>query len=1015
MKNIETQKHKNDKTQKHVFDLKLESSPPQQSFRTAMQDEEAQAQAGAEALQKSKQGMVSGVAETVMKIANPLRYVPSLSSIASPAYYIAGAVGGIAKQLGYGYPLNQEARKPMVLDQFNYSHGQGLATSTQLSLAQEACVKPLALSLWNKDEMKPESLLTHRQLVSSFAIAPAAANTLVWSHLVHPLAVPEQYLGDDYRCCNIDHTMASHYCNLFQLWRGSMTYSLHIFASSFHSARIRISWLPNDMNPTRFAGDSLDLKYNLAGMIVDIRGNDIINFSIPFLMGEFYAKSNLNEVIYAGEVLRQSVDESSTVNTMIAYENSQAGRSVFNGTIFITIENEVTFPTTPVPLIQCLLFQGCGSDMQLKQPTTSAFSNVPGVTRLVTGTAPAISTLGSGENILWGEANRHSDLGDITPALFEATAQSGVEGEAMLTETTLAPQVEETTVFYDPVPVITTDESTTDPIVSTFNLQEIRDFCKRPMPIFRHNWASTDTPGKAYIIDPLSLFLRLPAIQRKFANYRFLRADVVVQVRINGTKFHYGAWGLSSVPMNATSFSDYWTESATRLTGFPGGIMTPDMEDTMEIRLPFIFNKPYFAINQIGWYVPTNPKQNDLPPSNGSDNAQNGNYVNNGTLWSYALTPLAGATVTTIASVPPVSLTYYAWLENLELEGFTDDVYTVSARTVEETVIRLPTAVTWQSGSSVRTSTAAEFLFMYPGFGNTRPTILTEEIEALAQGFGYQEEIEMKPIIPCTPQVVSDDITHGDNVSHLKQLISRPMPMSYANAVMDGFPPLNFYSYHAHHRNLLNERDLFRGNVTKDLRNCAYSQNIMMRQPTWAEALSPLYLGTRGSFRMIMPGTVQSSGGVLVALTSKNMWNVQLSQKLTDTGGVNPSPDKPSTATKAYFQDRSLGSAASFCIAGAATTFDVTIPWYSDSSFCYIPRVTPSDGANGFAVIPRPTLVPGVQPLTIANSNLNWMATSGGDDFQFVGLIPPRCSVFTFAMNPTTTLKVDFPDADSDN
>lgn len=1015
MENIKTKKHKNDKTQKYVFDLKLESSPPQQSFRTAMQDEEAQAQAGAEALQKSKQGVVSGVAETVMKIANPLRYVPSLSTIATPAYYIAGAVGGIAKQLGYGYPLNQEAIKPMTLSQFNYSHGQGLATSTQLSLAQESCVKPLSLSLWNKDEMKPESLLTHRQLVSAFSIAPAAANTLVWSHLVHPLAVPEQYISDDVKSLNVDHTMSSHFCNLFQLWRGSMIYSLHIFASSFHSARIRISWLPNDMNPTRFAGDSFDLKYNLPGMIVDIRGNDIINFSIPFLMGEFYAKSSLNEIMYAGEVLRQSCEAYTTLSAMQAYTESQAGRSVFNGTIFITIENEVTFPTTPVPLIQCLLFQGCGSDTQLKQPSTSSFSNLPGVARQATGTAPKANTSGSAQNLLYGEVCLHSDLGEFLPTL-EATAQSGVEGEAMLTETQLAPQVEETTVFYDPVPVIHTDESTTDPVAPMFSLQEIRDFCKRPMPIFRHNWSSTDTPGKAYIIDPLSLFLRLPAIQRKFANYRFLRADVVVQVRINGTKFHYGAWGLSSVPMNATSFSDYWTESATRLSGFPGGIMTPDMEDTMEIRLPFIFNKPYFAINQIGWYVPTNPKQGDLPPDNGSENTQNSNYVNNGTLWSYALTALAGATVTTLASVPPVSLTYYAWLENLELEGFTDDVYEVEARTVEETVIRLPTAVTWLSGTSVRTSTAAEYVFTYPGFGDARPTLVDEVVEAIAQGFGYQEEIDAKPIIPCSPQVMSDDITHGDSVSHLKQLLSRPVPMSYANAMWVQSGALNFYSYHGHVRNLLNERDLFRGNVTKDLRKCGYHPNILIRQPTWAEALSPLFLGTRGSFRMIMPGSVSSSGGILAALTSKNVWNVRMTTKISDTGGLNPNPDNLSTSTTSgYFQDRSLGSAATYCIAGAATTFDVTIPWYSDSSFCYIPRVTPSDGAIGYAVIPRPTLIPGIQPLSQASSMLTWMATSAGDDFQFVGLIPPRCSVFTLAMNGTTTLSVDFPNADSDN
>lgn len=952
--------------------------------------------------EKSERGLISGIAESVVSVADALRSVPMLGSVPATVSTVAGAVGGIARFLGFAKPL--DVSKPMFMQPvlYNASQGRGIAMSTNLAAAQEAKVHPLKSCLIGEDEMSFAPLLRRKQLICTFDMLDVEAGSIFFSHPVHPLAVPAGDAGLP-GAIGVLHTISSHVANLFQLWRGSMEYELYIFASSFHSARIRISWIPTDFDITRFNNVSDLTKYNVPGMVVDIRGNDRIRFSIPYMLSEYYARCSLNEICQLGETLRQTSNAKNLNQTRQTYGQSTLGNSVYNGSIVISIENELTFPASPIPAITFALFQSCGPDMQLKQPTTASFSNAY-LANPVSGESPIFSKLGTTAGNCYGECYGGVTPGwNPVPALIskseeEFTAQGRVEGEAENDDTIFATTVEKVTTFEEVGDVTVADEPCTISRNPIFPIQEVISFVRRPVPIFRHRWKPTDDAGAGFVIDPLSLLLRLPSVQKKIANYRYMRADVVVKVRINGTKFHYGAWAVSAVPMGAPSFSDSYVPDATWLSGFNGGMITPDSEETFEIRLPYIYNRPYFPINNIGVPCQVRSTEKSVPP-NTVDVPTDGShpfYVNNGMLYSYALTQLRGSTVTGSATVSPISIVYFAHLENVELEGFTDQEYTFTVPPSYSTTVSISQASAL-TGYGQKIDTAAQLALEYSEFWPSTPP--EESAELQAQGYTYSEDAEFPPIIPCTPAAVSDDVIHGDHFSSVKELIMRPtiIPLFTQSTNSNGY----FISYHHRHRSCINKRDFYRGantNVSK-LR----LPKLPWAPTSWLDAFAPLYLATRGSFRI---SVLANNAAYNATMTNRTMWCIAGAADFADTGFTSPVKGNVNAVTGN--PDMTVGSASSWganIATGSVTQpLDVTIPWYSNVSFAYIPKPIGTDslGINYYST-PSAQTVPGVTLLgTAQNIQACNILVSGGDDFQMIYVIPPQQTIWSPAYNATS-------------
>ena len=169
---------------------------------------------------------------------------------------------------------------------------------------------------------------------------------------------------------------------------------------------------------------------------------------------------------------------------------------------------------------------------------------------------------------------------------------------------------------------------------------------------------------------------------------------------------------------------------------------------------------------------------------------------------------------------------------------------------------------------------------------------------------------------------------------------------------------------------------------------------------SWLDAFAPLYLATRGSFRV---SVLANTGAYNAAMTNRTMWCVAGAADFADTGFT--SAVKGNTSAVTGSPDLTVGSASSWGASTATTTIsqplDVTVPWYSNVSFAYIPKPIGTDslGINYYST-PSAQTVPGVSLLgTAGNIQSCNILVSGGDDFQMLYVIPPQQTIWSPAYN----------------
>ena len=156
---------------------------------------------------------------------------------------------------------------------------------------------------------------------------------------------------------------------------------------------------------------------------------------------------------------------------------------------------------------------------------------------------------------------------------------------------------------------------------------------------------------------------------------------------------------------------------------------------------------------------------------------------------------------------------------------------------------------------------------------------------------------------------------------------------------------------------------------------------------------------------MVGIGRLLSRCGLLCLLLLVQ-WCDACAADFADTGFT--SAVKGNTSAVTGSPDLTVGSASSWGATTATTTIsqplDVTVPWYSNVSFAYIPKPIGSDslGINYYST-PSAQTVPGVSLLgTAGNIQSCNILVSGGDDFQMLYVIPPQQTVWSPAYNATS-------------
>jgi len=286
--------------------------------------------------QKSREGVVSGIAEKVASFASPWSSIPVIGPIATAIATGASALGGLAKSFGYSKPIDQKSN---VFIQHRFpvlAHGSGIETAQTLGTFPDNKVSPSQEYIGSSsDDMQISRIISTAGFIGSFFIdSTHIPNQEVFSVNVTPI----EHIFNPNTMMS-DHTLLSFTSAAFEYWRGSLNYRLQFVCSSFHSVRVRVAWYPAGASLTHDENEST----NLINCIVDSNTSTELKFNVPYL--------------------------SSLPWLTVPIGNDIALLASTNGRIVVTIVNTLTYYQEPIPPIEVNVWVSAGPDFQFAMPT----------------------------------------------------------------------------------------------------------------------------------------------------------------------------------------------------------------------------------------------------------------------------------------------------------------------------------------------------------------------------------------------------------------------------------------------------------------------------------------------------------------------------------------------------------------------------------------------------------------------------------------------------------------------
>jgi len=237
-----------------------------------------------EAQDKSEAGVFTGIAEGVKTVE---AVIGGLGGLVETGLSIASSVGGIVSLLALNKPNSVATSHPGYLkpDQ-GLSYGTGTELATKFSLHPEYNISTQK-GIICADEPQPmlRDILSRPSLLArgSFNNSTSTGASIT-SWMVHPNLAP--LLGHDVGTDTDlwQPTVLGWYTSFFSQWRGGLKYMIRFTCSSFMSCRVR---LVHVLEPF-LTLPLIDISGDVVSMVVDISGDKMVEFTIPYLSDVYY-------------------------------------------------------------------------------------------------------------------------------------------------------------------------------------------------------------------------------------------------------------------------------------------------------------------------------------------------------------------------------------------------------------------------------------------------------------------------------------------------------------------------------------------------------------------------------------------------------------------------------------------------------------------------------------------------------------------------------------------------------
>lgn len=270
---------------------------------------------------------------------------------------------------------------------------------------------------------------------------------------------------------------------------------------------------------------------------------------------------------------------------------------------------------------------------------------------------------------------------------------------------------EETVTFTDRLEAeigwkIGTDDLAVGDEDSSASLQE---YLSRPVKIATRLWNISDAAYTKVTVYPWSAYLMNTRVQKKLANFAYIRGNLKIRVLTNASPFYYGAMRVCYQPLptlKPDTILSTGLQACIPYSQRTGFMIRPGQNEAYEMTLPFFYQANKFDLTG----VLTGGNANELGKLD---------YVIYAALQSANSVAAAGVTVDT-----------YAWLEDVELSSYTVVPQSSEVDEYGEGVVSKPATALAAMASTVKD---------VPGIGKfaTATEIGARAIAHIARLFGY--------------------------------------------------------------------------------------------------------------------------------------------------------------------------------------------------------------------------------------------------------------------------------------
>lgn len=301
-------------------------------------------------------GIVSGTATAIAKVAGSLEAVPFLQPFAMATRVGASAVSGIAKIFGFSRPMvvdNPHLYKMQVFGNMAATDMPENVAKLTVDSKQEITIDPRTVGLGDTDELVLDYLTQKETFLTQFPWqVTQTPHDFLWGCNVTPML--EHIENTD----TVYPTALSFASVPFKHWSGTLKYRFQVVCSGFHHGRLLIQYDPVTTN----VGGPL-VNTNVAySRIVDIGDERDFTLDIGWAQPQPYKRTDWNRLQGA----RYTSDHIIVLQRQEEFDN---------GILTVKVLNELTAPTDTAD-IYINVYVSAGEDFELRNPISKSFEQL---------------------------------------------------------------------------------------------------------------------------------------------------------------------------------------------------------------------------------------------------------------------------------------------------------------------------------------------------------------------------------------------------------------------------------------------------------------------------------------------------------------------------------------------------------------------------------------------------------------------------------------------------------------